>query len=74
MDAPPRHRPTSSGGPTQEDDDDGSIAYTRSRTPSEIREAAVAVRDQVAARMTPDPLAEAQRRARVWTPTLEPLP
>ena len=36
------------------------------------RDLAVGVRDDLAAQMTPDQIAEAQRRAREWTPTPEP--
>jgi len=42
------------------------------RLTGEERAQAVELRDQASARMTPDQLAEAQRRAREWTPTPEP--
>ena len=38
----------------------------------EDRDRSVRGRDDVAGRMTPDQIAEAQRRAREWTPTPEP--
>ena len=38
----------------------------------EDRDRAVRIRDIVAARMTADQIAEAQRRAREWTPTPQP--
>ena len=41
------------------------------RSAGEARERYVAARDGLAARMTPDQLADAQRRAREWTPTPE---
>ncbi len=43
-----------------------------SQLSGEDRDLAVRHRDGLAAQMTPDQIAEAQRRAREWTPTPEP--
>ena len=43
-----------------------------SQLSGEDRDLAVRHRDDLAAQMTPDQIAEAQRRAREWTPTPEP--
>ena len=50
------------------------MSFTLASAPSsdEDRELSVNARDTVEGRMTAEQIAEAQRRAREWTPTPEP--
>lgn len=48
------------------------MSLSIAQSSGEDRERRVKARDAVAARMTADQIAEAQRRAREWTPTPEP--
>lgn len=49
-----------------------SLAYYNA-TDAAIRDVASELRDEVAAKMTPDQIAEAQRLAREWKPTMQPM-
>ena len=49
-----------------------SLAESSSEDNERVRERVVEARDALAARMTAEQIAEAQRRAREWTPTPEP--
>ena len=48
------------------------LSLAAAQSSGENRDLAVKNRDRVAERMTAEQIAEAQRRAREWTPTPEP--
>ena len=59
-------------GVTQDDLEAHIWLNLAAQSSGETRERYVKARDAVAARMTFEQIADAQRRAREWTPTIEP--